>query len=506
MFRLTSDGKQPDCRPFRDALIEAIGKAAKQAGRDIAEEMSAEQKRADAHGQQQRREEAQTQRLADREVRRQRLERIKAQKAERKALPTIRDIVLDLLHGAVEVEASSGFMFNTRRLVYRIRDDVMRRTGRELTQNYFDDLLTEIEAERGDLHPLLIREARGNYSIPHFPDDAIPLGTQSVRSFRRPPWIFNKIVAIEKEDLRLMLRQAGWDERHDAFLTSAKGFTTRAARDLIDKIADTTEPVKVFSVHDGDWAGTLIQHTLQNATLARAARKIEIIDLGLQPWEGNALSLSVEKVPTNYNKNGELRRYPVGAYVRARADQAPNGETWEEWLQHSRVELNALTSAQLIDWLDRKMAEHSVGKLIPPDDILQDEFHERVRERAEDAVRTALSSRLDDLVAAIKAEQAEATKEIRAEIDRITADLRAQEARIAEPFLQRIEAARLEALAIDREGTVHQVIRWMSPDAIHLRAEIEAIFSNKPRLHWSAVLDQIADGTEVGDIDVAGAS
>jgi hypothetical protein len=47
-------------------------------------------------------------------------------------------------------------MFNTRRLVYRIRDDVMRRTGRELKQNYFDDLLTEIEAERGDLHPLLI--------------------------------------------------------------------------------------------------------------------------------------------------------------------------------------------------------------------------------------------------------------------------------------------------------------------------------------------------------------
>ena len=39
MFRLTSDGKTPDCRPFRAALIEVIGKAAKQAGRDIAVEM-----------------------------------------------------------------------------------------------------------------------------------------------------------------------------------------------------------------------------------------------------------------------------------------------------------------------------------------------------------------------------------------------------------------------------------------------------------------------------------
>ena len=129
-------------------------------------------------------------------------------------------------------------------------------------------------------------------------------------------------------------------------------------------------------MHDGDWAGTLIQHTLQNATLARAARKIEIIDLGLQPWEGIELGLSVEKVPANYNKSGKLRRYPVGEYVRARTDQTPTGETWEGWLQHSRVELNAFTSAQLIDWLDRKMAEHSVGKLIPPDDILKDQFSE----------------------------------------------------------------------------------------------------------------------------------
>ena len=109
---------------------------------------------------------------------------IEAQKAQRKALPTIRDVVLELLPGAVEIEASSGFMFNTRRLVYRIRDEVMQRTGRELTQSYFDDLLTDIEAEQGDLHPLLIREARGNYSIPHFSaDDASRLALRACGHF-----------------------------------------------------------------------------------------------------------------------------------------------------------------------------------------------------------------------------------------------------------------------------------------------------------------------------------
>jgi hypothetical protein len=506
MFPMTSDGETPDCRPFRVALIEAVGKAAKQAGRDIAAQMSADQKRADTHRQRQEREDAEAQRIADREERQRRLAWLAKQKAEWKATPKIRHVVIKLLPGAVEIEAASGYMFNTRRLVYRIHDEVMRRTHRELTQNYFDRLLTEIEAEQGDLHPLLIREARGNYSIPHLPDDAIPLGTQSVRSFRRPPWTFNKIIAIEKEDLRLMLRQARWDLRHDAFLTSAKGFNTRAARDVIDKIAETIEPVRVFSVHDGDWAGTLIQHTLQNATLARGARKIEIIDVGVQPWEGIALGLSIEKVPVEFNKDGTSKRRAVGDYVRARTDRAPNGETWEEWLQRSRVELNAFTSAELIDWLDRKMAEHDAGKLIPPDNLLEDQFSERVRERAHQSVMAAIDRCLKVQIAAIEAEEVDATKEIRTEIDRITADLRLRLAEISGPFERRIEAARSGANAIGREAAVHQVIKRMTPDTDSLRAAIGAALSNEATLHWSTVLDEIADGTEVGDIDAGGAA
>ena len=123
----------------------------------------------------------------------------------------------------------------------------MRRTGKELTQGYFDDLLTEIEAEQGDLHPLLIaRRAATTASRTPPTAKCHAVGTQSVRAFRRPAWAFNKIVAIEKEDLRLMLQQAGWDERHDALLISAKGFTTRAARDLIDRSdrGDRSEPVQ----------------------------------------------------------------------------------------------------------------------------------------------------------------------------------------------------------------------------------------------------------------------
>jgi hypothetical protein len=345
------------------------------------------------------------------------------------------------------------------------------------------------------------------------PTASVPLGTLNVRQFNRPAWTFNKIITIEKEDLRLMLEQARWDQRHDALLMSSKGFNTRAARDLIDKIAETSEPVRVFSVHDADAAGTLIQHTLQNATLARAARTIEIVDLGLQPWEGITLSLPVETVPVSYNKDATPKRKPVGDYVRARPDRAPNGETWEEWLQHNRVELNAFTSAELIAWLDVKMAELDAGKLIPPDDILLAGFSERACGRVEDAVDTAISSRLDDLVATIKAEERDAKKPlvevinrvsapILAELNRVRAPLLEQVMRVAEPFRQRIADVHVEADAIDREDVVRQTIEQMRPEADKLRALIANVFTAKPTLRWAAVLDEITANTEVADIDI----
>jgi hypothetical protein len=465
MFRLTSDGKMPDCRRFRPVLIEAIGKAANQAGRDIAARMKAEEKREAAYQQQQQQQEREAEqqlRIADRAARQERLARIEAEKAERKALPKMRDVVLKLLPGAIKIESASGLMFNTRRLVYRIRDEVQRRTSKELTQNYFEKLVTEIEAKRGDLSPLLIREARGNYSIPH--------------------------------------DYGGWDKRHDALFMSAKGFNTRASRDLIDKITgEPDEAVKVYSAHDADAAGTVLHHALQHATLARGGRSR--INMGLEPWEGVALGLGVEKVPIKYTKEGEPIRRPVGAYVKARTDRAPNGERWEDWLQHSRFELNAFTSAELIAWLDAKMAEAGDGKLIPPDDVLQDGFAERVRGGAAAAVAKAVERHQDEQIATIEAEKAEATKDIRAETDRITADLRKQLELVSEPFLHRIQTAKDEANAIDQEAEVHRVTEQITPDGDELRAAIEGAFSDKPKLRWTTVLHEIAHETGLSDID-----
>jgi hypothetical protein len=213
----------------------------------------------------------------------------------------------------------------------------------------------------------MYREPRGSLYHPH-EGETISLGTLTVEDYERPEWCFNKLVYIEKEGFGEALKDNRWPERHDCAVMSSKGFSTRAARDLIDKLAEHDEPITVYCVHDADAAGTMIFQTLQQETRARGARKIQIVNLGLEPWEAIALNLEVENVPQSD------KHKPVADYVLERA----NGKRWEQWLQTHRIELNAMTTPEFIEWLDRKMAEHGNGKLIPPEDVIEDELEERL--------------------------------------------------------------------------------------------------------------------------------
>jgi hypothetical protein len=230
--------------------------------------------------------------------------------------------------------------------------------------------ITAYEDENGEIEGMY-REPRGSIYHPNR-GDHIPLGTLMVEDYERPAWTFNKLLYVEKEGFSEAVKDDGWPERHDCALISSKGFTTRAARDLVDKLAEHNEPVTVFCVTDADAFGTMIYETFQEERKARGARKIEIVHLGLQPWEAIEAGLEVENVEA-----GDKRK-PVANYILEREDLAPNGETWEEWLQTHRVELNAMTTPQFIAWLDRKMAEHGIGKLIPPEEVLAVDLEDRL--------------------------------------------------------------------------------------------------------------------------------
>ena len=210
------------------------------------------------------------------------------------------------------------------------------------------------------------REPRGSLYHPHLREE-IPLSTETVAKYRRPFWTFNKLLYIEKAGTQQNLIEVGWPEEYDAAIASVAGFTTRAVKDLVDLLATSNEPVTVFCVHDADAAGTMIYHTMVNETKARGARKIEVVNLGLEPWEGVEMGLEVEPVEKTE------RRRPVAPYVAEHDAEwrdwlAERGfESWADWLQKYRIELNAMPPAQRIEWLTEKIERYPPRKVVPAD-------------------------------------------------------------------------------------------------------------------------------------------
>jgi hypothetical protein len=339
---ITSDGKAPNLEPFLAAIRTAAEKAVRKAHRPTAEGRVSQ-----------------------------------------------KDVVVDNLDDAIATVSGDGeFRFNQRQLLYVLRPIVKDETGKALTTQNFNSIITDYQNEHGEI-PGMYREPRGSIYHPHR-GETIMLGTLSVEDYERPTWTFNKLLYVEKEGFSEALKDNGWPERHDCTLMSSKGFTTRAARDLVDKLAEHDEAVTIFCVHDADAFGTMIYQTFQEATKARGARKIKIVNLGLEPWEAIEMELEVEEVE---EKN---RRKPVADYVRERGD----GEHWEEWLQTNRVELNAMTTPQFIEWLDGKLAGYD--KLIPPADVLEAGLSARVEDKVRDAIteRILREANVDGQVAA----------------------------------------------------------------------------------------------------------
>ena len=155
---------------------------------------------------------------------------------------------------------------------------------------------------------------------------------------------FGAVLYVEKEGFLPLFERVDLAKRYDIAIMSSKGMSVTAARTLIEALC-TGIPLLVL--HDFDPAGIIIKDTLENDT-RRYSYKIspKVIDLGLHYDDIDGLTPE----PHSSNISDE------------RLKQAGLSEAAVEFLRVQRVELNAMTSRQLIDFVEASSSSMELAR------------------------------------------------------------------------------------------------------------------------------------------------
>ncbi len=148
--------------------------------------------------------------------------------------------------------------------------------------------------------------------------------------------------------------------------------------------------IKLLALHDFDKAGFSIFGTMQKDTRRYSfAKPIKVIDLGLRLDDIEDLEIDDDLI--------EAANYK-GTRAAARLNLLENGATLEEieFLLDSRIELNALTSDELVEFTERKLKQYGVKKLVPDNTVLADAYRRTARQEEIQKLIEAEAAKLRD--------------------------------------------------------------------------------------------------------------
>jgi len=305
----------------------------------------------------------------------------------------------------IKASSNGKYYANARQIMYAARPAILEITGeRELKSAYFTQTLLKDYLEKYNPDWKVVWDARGHLVEP-YTNKQINLGGSDVKKYQstwssmigmEPPVVaelvgtngptnrFNNALFIEKEGFTEILADMGFPERYSMALMSTKGLPVKAACDIIKALVQ--KGVRVFVLHDFDLAGFKILRTLRKGT--RLSVGSDVIDLGFRMAD----IVDLPSEPVYYDQTTNPKIY-------LRQDCGATSEETEflvskrdyRGYQGKRVEINAMTSEQLIEWLDRKLAEHNVKKLVPDAETItvaykRAVFLNRIREKIEEIV------------------------------------------------------------------------------------------------------------------------
>ncbi len=323
---------------------------------------------------------------------------------------TIKEVAYEVMQRAyMDASSDSTLPANARQIYYAARREILQRTGKEnLDSQYFcQTLLVEYVRETG-VDWDIVWDDRGHFTEPHT-KHMFGLGTLNVRKYLAsigepqfsepklngggvatlgPDGRFGGVQFCEKEGFNPLFERVRLAERHDIAITSSKGMSVTALRYLVDEMCGRYG-IPVFVLHDFDVSGFSIFGTLRGSTDRYTFKNaIKVIDLGLRLTDVEELDLESESV--------SLKDSPDKIRARLKRNGATDAEI-EFLLTGRRVELNAMTSSQLVAFVERKLAEHGVRKIIPDKETLDRAYRLAVRsKRMRKVVDEALKAAADE--------------------------------------------------------------------------------------------------------------
>jgi hypothetical protein len=332
----------------------------------------------------------------------------------RRRSTSIRDAAFAVMERAyLKASANDTLPAHARQIMYAARPYILRHADRELGHRfdqYFTQQLLPEYIEADGVIWNVVYDTRGNFTEPHT-RLRVPLGTLQVRKYlaavrghkvleptfdiweKHHPTLgprhgFGAVLFVEMEGFLPLFDAVQLAERYDLAIMSTKGMSVTAARELVEFVC-STYGVPLLVLHDFDKSGFSIVGTLRRSTRRYRfahGHAANVIDLGLRLEDVDGL---------------ETEDVYVESPDKARWNLCENGATPQEieFLLEQRVELNAFASDELIEWIEGKLEDHGVAKVVPDAPTLAAAYA-RMRRQAlvQDRIKEVLA-KLGDIAA-----------------------------------------------------------------------------------------------------------
>jgi DNA topoisomerase VI subunit B len=316
----------------------------------------------------------------------------------------LKEAAYSVMESAYRAAAGSVGLAFSRQVMYKARGPILEKTGRDrLDDQYFcqtllPNYIRENPTTTADWD--VVFDPRGNLIEPHT-DRRVRLGTIDVRDYLKtlsshganrvtqqldyrasvlyptsgPRNRFGAILFIEKEGFIPLFDRVRLANRFDVALMSTKGLSNTASRLLVDELfAHANVPLLVL--HDFDKAGFSIYGTFcRDSRRYEFRNDVDVRDLGLRLADVQQCKLESESVFYGRPKRGEAK-HPRENLLRNGATEAEvdflvsDGDAVSGY-RGQRVELNAFGSDEFIEWIQGRLVDHGVQKVIPDQRTLE---------------------------------------------------------------------------------------------------------------------------------------